>query len=488
MSTKINVRSPFYLNLTEPVQPTPSYDCNVAQLQGFVVDNQGIITQPTASYGTVFSFTSTDSGFANQKYATVSTAVTRTLAVTLRIPAGFTNTSDVYFVCSITATQPIASSCTTTVTTSGTIADQTLNSGGATVSIDLSGKFTGESTYAVTNTTPVLITTAISGSTLTLSSNNIGGTGKVYALGRDANYPTTCEAVQPIAFTINVVGSPAFSCNANPLTGGAISQAGAITNPQTDGTIEKISLTSDGSAITSVSANTGTNAQDVTLYFKILVPAGYSNAGASLHCPKLFSQPGTTAPTLTCGIVGLHSQSISTNGSINIGKALVGTVKSFTTPPWLGTTVDTDTSRDVEFQILIPSGYSGANGSATVDCTKTGIIQPAAIPICGGNNYFLSAGVLEQNNFCDNTRAVKTAVTSTSSGITTLLGSQICRNGSPFPGKDRYYAVNTSSVSSGAGIGVGSFYNIQISDVGIVVDLAITNCDISGGNGSTIIL
>jgi len=485
MSTKINVRSPFYLNLTEPVQPTPSFDCNVAQLQGFIVDNQGIITPPTLSQGILFSFTSSDSGFANQKYATVSSATTRTLAVTIRIPIGFTNTTDVYFVCSITAVQPIASSCTTTVTNSGTIPDQTLNSGGSTVSIDLSGKFNGESAYAVTNTTPVLITTAISGSTLTLSSNNIGGTGKVYALGRDANYPTTCEAVQPIAFTINVVGSPAFSCSANPPTGGAISQAGAITDPQTDGSINKRSSTSDGTAITSVSANTGTSVQPVRIFFKILVPAGYSNAGAFVNCPIDFSQPGTSAPTLTCGIVGLHSQSISTNGSINIGKALVGTVKSFTTVPWLGTTVATNTSRDIEFQILIPTGYAGANGSATVNCTKA-VIQPAAIGICGGHNYFLSAGVLEQNNFCDNTRATKTAVTSTSSSIVTLMGSQICRNGSPFLGKERYYAVNTSSVSAGAGIGVGSFYNIQISDVGIVIDVAITNCDLSGGNGATI--
>jgi hypothetical protein len=320
-----------------------------------------------------------------------------------------------------------------------------------------------------------------------LSSNSIGGTGTIYALGRDASYPTTCEAVQPINFTINVVGSPTFSCSSNPLTGGAISQAGAITDPETDGTIEKISLTEDGTAIQSVSANTGTNAQDVTLYFKILVPAGYSNAGASIHCPKLFSQPGTTAPTLTCGIVGLHSQSISTNGSINIGKALVGTVKSFTTPPWLGTTVDVDTSRDVEFQILIPSGYSGANGSATINCTKA-VIQPAATPICGGNDFFLSAGVLERDNFCNSTRATKIAVTSTASSIVTLMGSQICRNGSPYPGKDRYYGVTTSSQTAGAGLGVGSFYNIQISDVGIVIDVAITNCDISGGNGSTIIL
>ena len=33
MSTKINVRSPFYLNLTEPTAPTPLFTCDVADIQ-----------------------------------------------------------------------------------------------------------------------------------------------------------------------------------------------------------------------------------------------------------------------------------------------------------------------------------------------------------------------------------------------------------------------------------------------------------------------
>ena len=32
MSTKINVRSPFYLNLTEPVKPEPLFTCDVAKV------------------------------------------------------------------------------------------------------------------------------------------------------------------------------------------------------------------------------------------------------------------------------------------------------------------------------------------------------------------------------------------------------------------------------------------------------------------------
>jgi len=72
MSTKINVRSPFYLHLTEPQVPLPLYDCYIANLTGFSVDNQGIVTLPSPDYGTIYSYTSTAGDFANGKFASVS--------------------------------------------------------------------------------------------------------------------------------------------------------------------------------------------------------------------------------------------------------------------------------------------------------------------------------------------------------------------------------------------------------------------------------
>ena len=97
MSTKINVRSPFYLHLTEPTVPLPTYDCTTANLIGFSVDNQGVVTLPNADYGIVHSYTSTAGDFADGKFATVSSDTVRTIDVTIRIPSGFTNTEDVYF-------------------------------------------------------------------------------------------------------------------------------------------------------------------------------------------------------------------------------------------------------------------------------------------------------------------------------------------------------------------------------------------------------
>ena len=69
MSTKINVRSPYYLDITEPVKPVVEFTCTVANLLSLSIDQAGIITMPKLDFGDIISYTSTDSGFANGKYA-----------------------------------------------------------------------------------------------------------------------------------------------------------------------------------------------------------------------------------------------------------------------------------------------------------------------------------------------------------------------------------------------------------------------------------
>ena len=183
MSTKINVRSPFYLHLVEPSPPLPDFDCTVAGLVGFAVDNQGIITLPSPAVGVIDSISSDDGDFANNKFPAEGTDTSRTIKVKLLIPTGYANTSDIFLECPVTATQAGVTSsvvqptvCTTTVTTSGSIGGQSLSVGGSSVDIDLAGFFTGETTYAFSNLNPNLVTAALSGSVLTLTTNNIGGT------------------------------------------------------------------------------------------------------------------------------------------------------------------------------------------------------------------------------------------------------------------------------------------------------------------------
>lgn len=484
MSTKINVRSPFYLNLIQPVIPLPEFDCGIANLQGFSIDNQGVITQPTASYGQVLSYTSDDADFSNGKFAVETSDTSRTVEFTISIPLGFTNSSDLTFVCPKTFTQPgttgTAAPCTGGPTTSGSIPSQTLDSGGATVDIDLSSYFTNETVYAVNNVSPLLVNTALSGSTLTISTNAQAGSATVYAIGRDASYPTTCEAVQQISITVNATGIT-FSCT-NPviaLQGGSIAQDGTITRPTSAAVIQGVSLTDGGALLDpeTVSANTGSTAQDVTLYFKLLVPVGYDNAGASIYCEKILSQAGTTLPTFTCDIAGLTGQQISTSGAVFLGTALNGTVMSFTQPdPPLGT-VTTNTTRTIEFQVEIPSGYN--NAGTEIDCSKD-LIQPATTSNCGTHTFYITFGLPSPDSFCvGGSYSTSTQIKSTEANIASLIGAQICdNNNNSYSGKNFYYVISTSSINIGAG--TSGFYVVQISNQGIVIGSFFKNCSTSG--------
>ena len=53
MSTKINVRSPFYLKFSEPALPSVALTCSLINLQGFAVDEFGNVTLPDSDYGTI---------------------------------------------------------------------------------------------------------------------------------------------------------------------------------------------------------------------------------------------------------------------------------------------------------------------------------------------------------------------------------------------------------------------------------------------------
>ena len=493
MSTKINVRSPFYLHLVEPSPPLPDFDCTVAGLVGFAVDNQGIITLPSPAVGVIDSISSDDGDFANNKFPAEGTDTSRTIKVKLLIPVGYANTSDIFLECPVTATQAGTTSsvvqptvCSGGPATSGSIGGQSLSVGGSSVDIDLAGFFTSETTYAFSNLNPNLVTAALSGSVLTLSPNVIAGSTTVYGIGRDNSYPATCEATQSIAVTVTD-STTAFSCTAptDPaLQGGGISQAGVITNPSTIGTITKIMATSGGGAITSVAANNTASPISHTLFFDITVPSGYSNASATVECSATFSQVGTAPATFTCALANLTGQAVARNGAIFLGTAAQGTVKSFTAPTTPFTDVATDTSRTVVYQVEIPSGF--ANAGSTIDCSVT-MTQPATVSICGANNYFISSGKTTQEGHCDAAYGANKAITSTAASLGALLNSQVCQGSVAFDGNGLYYGVFTSSASSAIGAVGTSYYVIKIESTGIVSELAIVSCNTTGGGAGVIV-
>ena len=222
------------------------------------------------------------------------------------------------------------------------------------------------------------------------------------------------------------------------------------------------------------------------MFFDITVPSGYSNASATVECSATFSQPGTSAPTFTCDLANLTGQSISTNGSVNAGTSALGTVQT----PASGTQfaeVSTQTSRTITFPVIIPSGYDGANGTATINCDRN-LIQPPATNVCGSNAFNLSSGKTTKNGHCIGTFGTGFAsITSTAGSLGALLNSQVCRSGSPFDGKNLYYGVRTDAASSSIGAVGANYYVIQIDTYGIVQDLAIVSCDVSGGGASVIV-
>jgi len=481
MSTKINVRSPFYLNITEPVKPTPLFTCDIANIQGLTIDQQGQISTPSLSFGVISSITSSDSDFANNKFATETTATPRTLTIRITIPAGFSNVSDGYIDCGKTVTQPAlvtsgsSPSCSGGVTTNGSIPSQSLAVGGATSTINLASYFTQGSSaiagYNIYNPDQTLVSASITGNTLTLTSNQLGGSTSINisAFDNDAN---TCTATQTISVSVTNP-SFAFDCAAANLTGGSMLQNGTITNPNTFATITAIRTTSGDAStnITSYPANGTGSSRSVTLFFDLTIPSGYSNSG-TLECSHVFTQPAAN-PTFDCATANLSGQQITTKGSILKGSSQLGTITSFS--PIGFDTVSTDTTRSVTFNVQIPSGYANTgDGNQTIPCVRS-VTQPAEVAECGSETFFISAGKRNQSDFCDFQYAITKEVTATTLSQTlAALGARVCFNGNPFEGRDRYYAVFTSKINIGSGS--APFHVWKIDDNGIIQDVSIWNC------------
>ena len=476
MSTKLNARSPFYLNLTKPTQSVPTFDCTTAKggatARNFAINDQGVITLPALDYGTILSYTSSAGDFANNKFATVATPTARTVTLTIEIPTtGYTNSATGNITCDVTYTQPAY------VTSGGSA----LNSGGAGTSINLASYFNSATEYIVTNNYPTFVQTTLSSSTLGLTSQNIGGSYNISVEGRDASYPTTCSVTQNFAVSITVVGT-AFTCSIAALSGGAIAQGGAITNPTgTSGLFSSnyISTASDGSAlITSYPANGTGSDRAVTLYFKTKIPINYTNyATGHLWCGVAFDQPAAL-PEFTCDIANLTGGSVSALGSILKPSAQLGTVQSWSPTSFLE--VGTVTPRTVTFNVLIPSGYSNTgDGSQTIPCDVP-FQQPANKPTCpaGATNiFYISSGRLRAGQFyCDGSYATTTEIKSEATTIAQLEPTgTVCRNGAPFDGGNLWYAVQTTNNTT-VGTNSGSFNVIQINTEGTVIDQKPRNC------------
>ena len=486
---KINVKSPYYFDIEAPTPPAVEFTCDIANLKGLSIDQLGVITLPTMSYGQIKSYTSTDLEFIGNKFEPVTTNTDRTVSFEILIPSGFTNSSDINIVCDVTATQP-ALVCVGGITPNGTIPNQIINAEGKTVTIDLSNYFTAGiypiTSYKVDNIFPSFIQTSISGSILTITSLNIGGTKTINVEAKDGDL-LTCDASQQITITINNL--PTFDCTTTALSGGSITQTGTITKPISVGDITGISLSNGGTLITSVPANNGSTTLSVTLWFRITVPDGYDNEGTIIWCSKIYQQLApATLPNFSCTEAGLTGQAVYQSGAILEGITSRGTIESYS--PSSFDIVYMATPRTVDFKVRVPNTGWGNNG-ALINCTKV-LTQPRTVAPCDGNifswNVWKNSGSLDYVAFqpycsTSSSGAGTYKLHTKTLDATELVGNTYCFWNSrtyeyrdiPF-GEDSYYAIHQTLGASNEWCDAKSFWIVRLQG-SVITELYSYNND-----------
>jgi len=182
-------------------------------------------------------------------------------------------------------------------------------------------------------------------------------------------YSRKCCDGELINQGIGSIYAPSLGCQNLTLSGFSVAANGTITLPTTDaGTITSTTPASF------VAVDTSTQR---TLTVSILVPGDYSNAEKTIECTTTADQPAT--PTLSCSDITLSGFSVAQNGTVTLPTADIGTISS--TSPASFAIVDVNTSRTLNVDITVPSGYF--NAGATLNCTTTATQPLTPTLACG---------------------------------------------------------------------------------------------------------
>ena len=482
MSTKINVRSPFYLDYTEPVPTLGDFTCSIASLSNFSVSSAGVITVPTLLKGQIIDQTATS--FPQN---TSGSAISRSVTYTIEIPEGYDNVNDATIDCTVTADQPSQTAQEDPVqnsncpTFSGSIPNSTGNSS---QTVDLSTYFTAGaspiSSYQINKTGDGAVSTSVVGNTLTVESAYECASASITVIAK--NSADSCTATSnTFVFTTSCTNT--FTCTDVALLGGSVAADGTISKAKYKlGTLNDI-IYSGTSVLASlnIGANTTGSDRSVTLTYRFNVPSGYTNSG-TIDCDITYTQPAeATLTAFDCSDAQITGVFMSITGSIAQPSSYNGTLVSWT--PQYFPEVSTDTQRTITFTITAPSGYS--NSGSNIECDVT-VTQPARTEDCGTTVLHLSQGFASPSDFCTGIYATTVRVFSnaaTFADIGSTLGQRICQKGTPYLGGNKYYAYTQNAVSSAAGYIGATFEVIQIDNFGIVQDIAVHNCS-GGGAGS----
>jgi len=186
----------------------------------------------------------------------------------------------------------------------------------------------------------------------------------------DGTYSRRCCDGSLIAQGIGNVTGTTVTSEALTISSITIDQAGTITLPTA--TFQGTSFGTVGSvtppAFEAVSTETSR-----TVTANVTVPAGFTNTGNVVTKEETATQPSNTTVALSCSDITISSFSISQAGAITLPSIDIGTIAS--TTPKSYDPVTTATTRTLNVNITVPTGYT--NSGATLACTTTAT-QPIA--------------------------------------------------------------------------------------------------------------
>ncbi len=517
MSTKINARSPFYIEAEEPTVALGAFTCTTAGLTDFRVNSDGTIIDPLIRKGSIISQDHTS--FAAN---TSGSAISRTVNYTILIPSEYTNSNDGTIVCPQTFDQPTQTASEDPTQNdncpsfSGTISNITgLDNTGSSITLNSffsEGADANIDTYRVIQYGDAAITHSFSGTglnqtvTFTTGLTCAEASFKIEA----QNDQDSCVARSNL-FTISAnCPSVTLTCTTDDsnndainLQGGSIAADGTISSPSFQNALNIKRIEDSGnSTITSYPANTTGSARDVTLTFVFDILSEYTNSG-EIECDKTFSQPPTNAPleTLSCGDdrIVYENFRIATTGDILQGEAsvLVNGVSVDFTVNTLGVTTGTafpevavTTPRTIGVAITVPSGWANAGstiGGTVGSACNQSVQQPPTKNLCvgvTGTYYITSTGVDSLCGFCDFVTLTNLEVNGT-----IAVNEPVCRNGNQFNGAFKWFGVSNFQNTTIGDVGIG-FTVARIDAFGFISEIRQVNCEsgeCAGGSNNILI-
>ena len=137
-------------SLTQDGNPLPTYQFSDASISGFAVDDAGTVTAPTSGQGLSLSITYS-AGYSNGSFPVVTSAASRSAAVSFTVPSGYDNTGSTLSQ-TLTTTQAAVSEFISLSSTQGTALD---GQGDAfQIAVDTSAYFSTNWTTTISSATP----------------------------------------------------------------------------------------------------------------------------------------------------------------------------------------------------------------------------------------------------------------------------------------------------------------------------------------------